>query len=365
MPKPQAKAGIGRIRAHMAEVSGSDLPPAAIRLDSNESAFGPSPHAIAAMQAAASGVARYLEAPERLLAPAIAERHRLDPARIAVGPGSDDLLARLARAYLGPGTELVRSANGYPKVPNYAYANDAQAVSAPDTAFRPSVDALLSAITRKTRIVYLANPENPAGTWLDMAELRRLHAGLPGDVLLVIDGAYEEYVDVPGAEPTARLVEAADNVVMTRTFSKLHGLAGARVGWLYGPPDVVETVRRVGMTFPVATPSLAAAVAALEDTDHDARVVSETQRLRGWLSAGLADLGCTVTPSQGNFVLARLPDCARDAAAVSATLRRQGISVRTFASPAFAACLRITVGPEPDLHRCLDALNGHLRAAAA
>jgi len=365
MLKLNAKAGIERIRAHMATPDGQALPPAAVRLDPNESAFGPSPLAVAAMRAAVAGIERYHEAPDAMLAPALAARHGLDPARIVVGQGSDDLIARLARAYLEPGTELVRSANGYPKVPNYAHANDAVPVAVPDAAFVPSVDGLLAAVTPRTRIVYLANPENPAGTWLPPAELRRLHARLPQNVLLVIDAAYEDYVDAPGAEPTARLVEAADNVVMTRTFSKLHGLAGARVGWLYAPSAVADAVRRIGLTFPLATPSLAAALAALEDTAHDARVLSETRRLRGWLSGELESLGLRVTPSQGNFVLVGFPDPARPAAHAAQALRGQGIAVRRFASPAFDACLRITIGPEPDLRRCLAALRASLMAPAA
>lgn len=365
MPRVQAKAGIDRIRPHMVSAAADGLPPAAIRLDSNESAFGPSPHALAALRAAATGIERYFEAPDAVLAPAIAARYGLDPARITVGQGSDDLLARLARAYLGPGTELLRSANGYLKVPNYAHANDAEVVSVPDQDFRASVDALLAAVTPRTRLVYLANPENPAGTYLGAAELRRLHAGLPQDVLLVIDGAYEDYVDVPDAEPAHRLVEGAENVVTCRTFSKAYGLAGARVGWLYAPVPIIETVRRIALTFPVATPSLAAALAALDDSAHTDRVVAETRRLRHWLAAELSALGLIVTPSQANFVLVSFPDPDRPAALAAAALRRDGIAVRRFASPAFDACLRITIGRERDLRRTIAALARHLGANAA
>ncbi|WP_298854127.1 histidinol-phosphate transaminase [uncultured Ruegeria sp.] len=356
----RAKSGIDRIKPHMVGGASVDVPPPAILLNSNESVFGPSPAARAAARAAISNIERYVENPDRILAPAIAAQFGLDAARITTGQGSDDLLARLARAYLGPGTELIRSANGYLKVPNYAYANDAGVVSVADDDFKPSVDRMIDAVTERTRIVYLANPENPAGTYLNGSELRRLHAALPENVLLIIDAAYEEYVDAADYEPAHKLVEAADNVVMCRTFSKIFGLAGARVGWMYGPEDVVDSVRRIGLTFPVTSSSIAAAVAALDDTANT-RFVRETNlNSRKRLTAALTELGLRVVPSQANFVLVHFRDPKRSARAVDRYLRGQGIAVRRFASPAYDEYIRITIGHRHELQAAQDGIAAFL-----
>lgn len=350
------KLGIEKIKPHMVIGEKQDVPPAWALLNSNESAYGPSARAREAAIAAVSSLGRYLENPDKILAPAIADYFGLDAKRITIGQGSDDLLARLARAYLGANTELVRSANGYLKVPNYAYANDADVVSVPDINFKASVEGLIDALTEKTRIVYLANPENPAGTYLTGEEVRRLHAALPENVLLVIDAAYEEYVDADDYEPAQVLVEEANNVVMCRTFSKIFGLAGARVGWIYGPDDVIDTVRRIGVTFPAASVSVAAAVVALEDREHTEMVFSETQKNRNWLTKQLSELGLNVIPSQGNFVLIQFIDAEKSAAAVDQALQQEGIAVRRFNAPAYRDYIRITIGHPSEMQaavRCI------------
>ena len=356
----RAKTGIDQIRPHMIGDTGGTWPPASIFLNSNESAYGPSPHAITAARAAVTGIARYLENPDGALAPVIAKRFGLRDNQITIGHGSDDLLARLARAYLGPGTELIRSANGYLKVPNYAHANDAAVVSVPDDNFRPSVDRMIAAITERTRIVYLANPENPAGTYLPGAEVRRLHAAMPEHVLLIIDCAYEEYVDATDYEPGHRLVEEAGNVVMCRTFSKIFGLAGARVGWIYGPHDVIDVLRRIALTFPVAAPSAAAAVAALEDRGHTKFVYDANLASRRRLSAQLQELGLEVVPSQTNFVLVKFSDPHKSAAAASDALRAEGIAVRRFGTPTYQDYIRITIGLPEELDACVSAISSFL-----
>ena len=355
-----AKAGIDRIRPHMVTGTVFPTPPAAILLNSNESAFGPSPNARAAARAAASSIERYLESPDQVLAPVIAWHFGLDSARITTGQGADDLLARLARAYLGPGTEMIRSANGYLKVPNYAHANDAEVVSVADDGFKPSVSRMIDALTERTRIVYLANPENPAGTYLSGKEIRWLHAALPENVLLIIDAAYEEYVEAEDYEPAHVLVEEADNVVMCRTFSKIFGLAGARIGWMYGPDDVIDTMRRVGLTFPVASPSAASAIAALEDHPHTNYVRAANRRGRDWISNQLQALGLGIIPSQANFVLVHFPDPGRSAKAATGALLQDGIAVRRFASPAYADYLRITIGHMNDLKAARDGISSFL-----
>lgn len=354
------KQGIGRIKSHMLSAQAEGLPPVSIALNSNESAFGPSPLAVSAFQAAASGLERYLENPGSLLAPALADSFGLDPDRITIGQGSDDLLARLARAYLDPDTELLRSVNGYLKIPNYAHANNANPVAAADNDLTASVDDLLAGVTDRTRIVYLANPENPAGTYLSGSEIRRLHAGLPDHVLMVLDCAYEEYVDAPDYEPGHRLVADANNVVMTRTFSKIFGLAGARIGWMVGPPGIIDIVNRIGLTFPVATASVAAARAALEDTSHLRHVFEENRRLRQKMTRSLTGLGLQVYPSQTNFILVRFNNPGRSAEAAAAALRRRGIAVRRFASAAYKDCIRITLGRESELAAAERAIAAYL-----
>ena len=336
------------------------MPPASILLNSNESVFGASPHAVAAARAAAGSMERYVENVDTILAPAIAERYGLPVSQITCGQGSDDLLARLARGYLGPGAALMRSGNGYLKVPNYAHATDADVIHVPDEDFKPSARNMIAAMTPQTRIVYLANPENPAGTYLSGAEVRAVHAAMPADALMVLDCAYEDYVDAEDYEPGAHLVAEADNVVMCRTFSKIYGLAGARVGWLYGPEHVVDTVKRLALTFPISTPSLAAALAALQDRDHLRFVKAENARLRSWLCAELDALELRTIPSQTNFVLIHMPDPTRSAEALDNALRRKGVALRRMAAPAYRDYIRISIGFEHELRHVLDLIAAFL-----
>jgi len=355
-----ARPGIRKIKAYMTEAGDDGLPAPDLLLNSNESVFGPSPKAIEAAREAAGHLERYTENVDGILAPEIAAFFGVDAAKITVGNGSDDLLARLARAYLGPGTEMLRSENGYPKTPNYAFANDAEVRSVPDQGFRPSVRHLIEGVNERTRMVYLANPENPAGTYLGSGELRALHAAMPAEALLVLDCAYDEYVDDSGREPVDALVDGASNVVMSRTFSKIFGLAGARVGWLYGPPDIVADVRRISTTFPLSGVSMAAARAALTDRDHFDTVYAANRDGRTWLSERLAGLGLAVVPSQANFVLAGFPDPTRTAEAAERHLRENGIAVRRFPAPAYRNHLRITIGRRAELRRVADALEDFL-----
>lgn len=328
----------------------NDFPPLRIALNSNESAFGPCLSAIDAATAAASNLARYLENPGSLLAPALAKRHDLDADRIAIGNGSDDLLARLARVYLEPGSEMIRSRNGYLKTPNYAFANNAVPVSVADVEFTTSVDTIVEAVTDKTRMVYVANPENPAGTYISSAEIRRLHKALPDNVILVLDCAYEEYVDADDYEAGHILAGEADNVVVTRTFSKIYGLAGARIGWMYASREIIDMVSRIGLTFPLASTSVGAALAALEDKTHIKQVYQINRRLRDSFSAKMKDLGLKVYPSQTNFVLLEFKSGDKSAAACANYLSRQGIAVRRFASAAYENCIRVTIGFESDMN---------------
>jgi histidinol-phosphate aminotransferase len=345
------KSGIYQIKAHMLANDSKDYPPIRLALNSNESAFGPCQSAIDAAHGAVANLARYLENPVSLLAPTIAKRHGIEVDRIAIGNGSDDLLARLARVYLDEGSEMIRSCNGYLKTPNYAFANNAVPISVSDRAFTTSVDEILEAVTEKTRIVYMANPENPAGTYISGAEVRRLHQALPSNVVLVLDCAYEEYVDASDYESGHLLAKESENVVVTRTFSKIYGLAGARVGWMYASQEIIDMVSRIGLTFPVASSSVAAAMAALKDETHINYVFQTNRRLRNAFSESMINLGLKVYPSQTNFVLLEFKPGEHSAAACADHLSRQGIAIRRFASPAYENCIRVTIGIEPDMKR--------------
>ena len=351
-PRP----GILNIKPHMIDSSFIEAQGSLINIASNESALGPGPSAIAAAQTAMSSIERYPDhGPERL-AEAIGSRFELDPANIVCGHGSDDLLARVARAYLSPGDELVHSIHGYQKVPNYAHANDARPIVAADSEFRADVDSILACVTERTRIVMLANPDNPTGSYVSGAELRRLLAGLRADILLVLDSAYAEYVQAADYEIASRLVDAFENVVMTRTFSKVFGLAGMRIGWLYGPPAIVDVIKRIGSTFPLSSPGVSAAIAALANEDHTNRVLEHNRIWKQRLSEQLEYLGLRVYPSEANFLLARFPDTAKSAPAASDYLQRRGILARRFPAADFQECIRFTIGFENEMETTVAAL---------
>ncbi|MDX1575440.1 MAG: histidinol-phosphate transaminase, partial [Kiloniellales bacterium] len=280
MSGPEPRPGVLDFAGHMVALPSVDGVACSTLLASNECALGPSPRAVEAAHAAMTEGHLYPETAHHQLAAAIAARFGLEPDRIAYGAGSDALLARLARAYLRPGDELIYPARGYQKFPKYALTESARPVPVADRDLLADVDAILAAVTPRTRIVMLANPDNPSGRHLAGSEVRRLHAGLPDNVLLVLDSAYAEYVGADDYEPPHRLIDEAANVAMTRTFSKIFGLAGARLGWLYGPPGIVEAVRRVGATYPIANASAAAGIAALEDEAHVRAVRHHTDEWR-------------------------------------------------------------------------------------
>jgi histidinol-phosphate aminotransferase len=305
-------------------------------------------------------IERYPEGAPEQLAEAIGATFGLDPARIVCGHGSDDLLARLARAYLAPGDALLYSCHGYQKFPNYAHANDAEPIAAPDRDFRAEVESLLARVTPRTRVVMIANPDNPTGTYLSAAEVARLHAGLPENVLLVLDSAYAEYADADDYELPVRLVEESRNVVMTRTFSKAFGLAGMRLGWLYAAPEVADVVRRVGITFPISRPALAAGLAALADSAYLAQVQAANRDCRTWFSAHLSSLGLQCYRSQTNFVLAAFSDPTRSAAEADAFLQTRGVFARRMAASDFKDTIRFTLGREQEMRRTAEALSDFL-----
>jgi len=287
---------------------------------------------------------------------ALGERHGLDPERIVTGQGSEDLIYLVARSYAGPGDEVVVSEFGYSMFPFAVRIAGATVVAAKAAGVAPDVDALLTAVTARCRILYLANPNNPTGACLPFGEIARLQRGLPETVLLVLDAAYAEYVTAADYEPGHRLAATASNVVVLRTFSKAYGLAGLRVGWLHGPADIVDVLNRVRPPTNIAAPAQATALAALADEAHLAAVVAANAATRRRFVQSLTQLGLAPAPSEANFVLVGFPAAPRDAAAAFAFLRGRGILGRRMDPYGLAAHLRFTIGTDEEMSLVLEAL---------
>jgi histidinol-phosphate aminotransferase len=337
-----------------AKIAGVERP---IRLASNESALGPSAKAVAAYRALAGEVHRYPDGGAEELREALGRCHGLDPARIVCGAGSDELITLLLRCYAGPGDEVLYSRHGFLMYPINAQAVGATPVAAPEQALTADVDALLERVTERTRIVFIANPNNPTGTYLGTAEVARLHRGLPSSVVLAIDAAYAEFVNRNDYEPGAALVDRADNVVMLRTFSKIYALAGLRLGWAYCPPAIADALNRVRSPFNVSATAQAAGVAAVEDVAALERARAHNERWHAWFSERLTALGITLTPSVANFVLARFPDDPRRSAdAVFAFLQSRGILTRKMGGYGLPQYLRITIGTGEEMVRVAETL---------
>jgi len=326
-----------------------------VKLSSNENALGASPLAVEAYRAASERLDLYPEGSARILREAVAETYGLDPARIVCGNGSDELLSLFAHAYLRPGDEVLYSAHAFLVYRIAALANSAVPVEVPEPELRVDVDAMLAAVTPKTRLVYLANPNNPTGSYLSQHEVRRLHAGLRPDILLVIDAAYAEFVRRDDYEAGIALVADNGNVAMTRTFSKVYGLAGLRVGWSYCPANVADVLTRIRGPFNVSTPAQRAAAAALKDRAHVENSVAHNERWRGWLIENIRAAGCRVDDSVGNFVLIHFDD-AKESADADAFLCGRGLMLRGMRAYGLPHCLRLTVGTEDANRKVVTAL---------
>jgi histidinol-phosphate aminotransferase len=316
-----------------------------IRLASNESALGPSAKALAAYRALAGDMHRYPDGSSTELRTVLGRIHNIDPEQIVCGAGSDELISLLLRAYAGPGCEVLYSRHGFLMYPIGAQAVGAAPVAVPERDLTADVDGFLARVSDMTRLVFLANPNNPTGTYLSASEIARLHAGLPPHVVLAIDAAYAEFVNRNDYEPGLALVNRAENVVMLRTFSKIYALAGLRLGWAYCPPAIADVLNRIRGPFNVSAPALAAGIAAVEDREALARARAHNDRWQPWLSERLAALGLKLTPSVGNFVLPRFPDGpGRNADAAHDFLHARGILVRKMGGYGLPQHLRITIG---------------------
>ncbi|MER9894346.1 histidinol-phosphate transaminase [Mesorhizobium sp. M0119] len=345
--RPRPRAGIMDIEAY---VPGKSAAPEGVakvhKLSANENPLGPSPKAIEAARAVADKLAVYPDGSARRLREAIAEVHGLNPANIVCSNGSDEILGLLAQTYLAPGDEAIITEHGFMVYKIYIQSAGAVPVTVKETDERADIDAILAAVTPRTRVIFLANPNNPTGTYVPFQEVRRLHAGLPRNVLLVLDAAYAEYVRRNDYEAGVELVGSAENAVMTRTFSKL-GLGGARIGWMYAPMHVIDAINRVRGPFNVNATAIEAGIAAIRDRAHIERSVAHNATWLAWLSEQLSGLGLRVTPSVGNFILIHFPeDKKHSAAAADDYLSRRGYILRRVSGYGFPNALRMSIGTE-------------------
>ena len=336
-----------------------------VKLSSNENPLGPSPKAIAAFKKAAESLERYPDGGATELRQAIARVYGLDANRLVCGAGSDELIGILTHAYVGTGDETLFPEHGFLMYKIATMANGGTPITAPEKNLRTDVDALLARVTPRTKLVYLANPNNPTGTYIPFEEVRRLHAGLPKSVILVLDAAYCEYVRRNDYEAGIELVGTSDNVVMMRTFSKIHGLAALRLGWAYCPPGIADVLNRVRGPFNVSAPAIAAGIAAIEDRAHQEAAINHNEKWLPWVTAELEKLDLKVTPSVGNFILIHFPATgAKTAAAADAYLKARAIIVRAVGAYKLPHCLRMTIGTEAENRAVVAALTAFMTGPA-
>jgi histidinol-phosphate aminotransferase len=328
-------------------------------LSANETPIGPSPEAVAAYSDLAKELHRYPDGDAYALRHAIGERFGCDPENIVCGAGSDELIALLVKSYAGPGDEVLYSRHGFLMYPISAQSAGATPVAAAEANYTTDVDAMLSKVTERTRMVFIANPNNPTGSYISSDEMRRLRDGLRDDILLVIDSAYAEYVTRNDYAAGSEMVETGDNVVMLRTFSKIFGLAALRLGWAYCPPEIAGVLHRVRGPFNVGAATQAAGVAAMRDLAHTDRSREHNDIWLPWLTEALTGLGLTIHPSVGNFVLVRFKDAAT-ADAANAALASDGLIVRAMGGYGLPECLRITIGLESENKRVVASLTRFL-----
>jgi len=316
------------------------------KLSSNETPLGPSPRAVEAVRSA-DHLELYPDGSATRLREAIGAKYGLDPRRIVCGAGSDELLSLITHAYVGPGDEGIFSEHGFLVYRIAILAAGGVPVVAPEKDYRADVDAILARVTDRTRIVYLANPNNPTGTYLPFDEVKRLHAGLPPQVVLVLDAAYAEYVRRNDYEAGLELVATAENVVMTRTFSKIYGLANLRLGWMVAPAHMVDAVNRIRGPFNLNGPAMEAGIAAIQDDAHVASAVEHNEQWLAWLAREIGGLGLEVTPSVGNFLLVHFPkEAGKTAKEADAFLSSRGLILRRIDAYGLPDALRLTVGGE-------------------
>ncbi len=361
--KPVPKPGILDIQAYVpgkAKIEGVAEP---IKLSSNENILGSSPAARAAFLAAADTLHLYPDSRTSALREAIAAHFKLEPERLVFGDGTDEVLHLLNQVFLEPGDNIVMGEYGFSAYSIGARACQAEVRHAPEPGLHVSVEEMLAQVDDRTRLVFITQPGNPTGTFLTGDELRALHAGLPSNVVLVLDGAYAEFATDPRYDDGLDFARGEDNVVVTRTFSKLHGLAALRIGWAYCPAEIADAVDRIRAPFNTSIAAQQAAVAALADTDFQERSRQHVDRWRPWLTQQLGGLGLDVVASQANFVLVGFPTTpGKTAAEAEAWLARRGLIVRGVSNYGLPHHLRITIGLEEHNRAVIDGLTAFLKA---
>lgn len=361
--RPVPGPGILDINAY---VPGRSAVPGAgsiIKLSSNETPLGPSPKAIAGFRQAGEELERYPDGAAEVLRAAIAVRYGLNQERIVCGAGSDELLSLLANAYLSPGDEAIYTEHGFLVYRIAILANGAVPVVARETDRRADVDAILRCVSDRTRMVFLANPNNPTGTYVPFDEVQRLRRGLPDYVLLVLDAAYAEYVRRNDYEAGVELVSGSVNTVMTRTFSKIYGLASLRIGWAYCPHEIADVLNRIRGPFNLTGPAIAAGAAAIADTAHIEKAAAHNDQWLSWLTTELEKSGLEVTHSVGNFLLVHFPESkGKTAAEADEFLQSRRIVVRRVEGYGFPNALRITVGMQNENEAVAGALAQFMNA---
>ncbi|MEM7634691.1 MAG: histidinol-phosphate transaminase [Pseudomonadota bacterium] len=359
MPRP--RDGILDIAAYVPGKSAGSGHGKVHKLSSNESPLGPSPAAMQAYADCMQDLALYPDGGSGVLRDTLAETHGINPANIVCGAGSDELLQLLASGYLQHGDEAIHTEHGFLVYPIVIRANGATPVVVAESNLTADVDAILDAVTPRTRMVFLANPNNPTGTYVSFDEVKRLHAGLPADCLLVLDAAYAEYVRRNDYEAGLELVSTSKNVVMTRTFSKAYGLAGLRLGWAYCPANVADVLNRIRGPFNVAMPAIAAGAAAVRDAGHLAKAVEHNNVWLPKVTSAVEALGLKVVPSVGNFVLVQFAaDGAKSAAAADAFLASNNVVVRRMDAYGLPGALRVSIGDEAGCSAFVDALQSFM-----
>jgi len=361
--RPAPKTGILDIAPYVpgkAKIEGVANP---IKLSANENILGASEHAKAAYLEAAVDLQKYPDPRATALREAIAAKFDLNPEGLIFGAGSDEVFILLAQTFLEPGDNIVQGLNAFASFAIAAKACQADVKTAKEQPFRLDADAMLAEVDERTKLVFLANPSNPGGAWMIGSEVARLHAALPSNVILVLDGAYAEFCDDPSFDDGLGLARNASNVVVTRTFSKLHGLAALRIGWAYCPAEIADAVDRIRAPFNTSIAAQQAAVAALADTDFQERSRQHVDRWRPWLTQQLGGLGLDVVASQANFVLVGFPTTpGKTAAEAEAWLARRGLIVRGVSNYGLPHHLRITIGLEEHNRAVIDGLTAFLKA---
>lgn len=353
MTLPTPRKGILDIKAYVGGEGRGDFSDP-VRLASNENALGSSEKAVAAYLKAAEELNRYPDGAALALRTALGNKFNLNPEQIVCGAGSEQLISLLIGAYAGEGDNIVYSQYGFAMYAIMAKGLCVESIAAPEKPdLRTDIEAMLAAVTPRTKLMMIANPNNPTGSWLTKAEMKSLRARLREDVLLVVDSAYAEFVDDPDYEDGEKMVDQYQNVVMLRTFSKIYGLAALRIGWGYFPAEVARVLNRVRAPFNVSVPAQAAGIAALEDDDFLKRTLEMNRHGLPQVTKGLEALGVHVYPSVGNFVLAKFGPNAEQ---VRLTLKEKGIFVRQMGAYGLPECLRITIGRAEDNARLLETL---------